>query len=471
MKALLASATKDSPYENSLGMRFAPVPITDQHGKITTTVYFGIWPVRLGDFRAFAEDTGFKGGQNIEVLKCGEWKKQGDSWEKPGFDQTDDHPVVGLNLAEAREFCAWLTKREKNGLTYRLPTDHEWSCAVGIGHLENPDATPEEKDGKIKEVYPWGNQWPPPKDAGNYAGQELKGDPDWRSGWPLIDGFDDGYRRTSPVGKFRKNEFGLYDLGGNVWEWCNTRFTASNFQDNASYMTLRGGCWLGNLPKEVLSSMRNNQKHGAHDWAYGFRCVAIGDASQNSGAKKIKRLSANDECLVLRFESSDQRDKAWKTLWNTYDSEPEHFEKRKSKIEGGVSYVQRGRVPGGFLIVKAPTLCSDTWHSVEFKQLGSRSSDSGLIDVDRVKYSEIADISTEDLSPEERDQQLEQEREANRKRELVEAEKRRSEETRRQTIRSNREGARVCGMCGKPLGFFQKLLGAKQHKQCTAFTE
>jgi len=89
-------------------------------------------------------------------------------------------------------------------MIYRLPTDAEWSTAVGLG-LE-PGGTPEEKNSKIVGVYPWGGGWPPPKGAGNYAGEE--------SGrTPFIKGYYDGWARTSPVGSFPANKFG-YGIWG-----------------------------------------------------------------------------------------------------------------------------------------------------------------------------------------------------------------------------------------------------------------
>ena len=100
--------------------------------------------------------------------------RTGRSRKKPPFAQTMDDPVVNVSWEDAKAFCGWLSGKEGYGKRYRLPTDHEWSCAVGIGDRENADATPKSKDNRMADVFPWGEQWPPPDDAGNYFGEECK---------------------------------------------------------------------------------------------------------------------------------------------------------------------------------------------------------------------------------------------------------------------------------------------------------
>lgn len=141
----MAEVRPDQPFTNTLGMKFVPVPI---HGGLAggKTVLFSIWETRLKDYQTYAaENSGVD-----------------EEFKSPGFSQTEEHPVVNVSWEDANAFAAWLTKKERAAGkvgprdTYRLPTDHEWSCAVGIGQQEDPRESPSDKDEKIKGVFPMG---------------------------------------------------------------------------------------------------------------------------------------------------------------------------------------------------------------------------------------------------------------------------------------------------------------------------
>ena len=87
------------------------------------------------------------------------------------FKYGPDYPVEQTSWQDAKDFCARLNAAlpaEAQGkITFRLPTDEEWSIAVGLP--EEQGRTPQDKSNKVKNVYPWGTDWPPPKTAGNYA--------------------------------------------------------------------------------------------------------------------------------------------------------------------------------------------------------------------------------------------------------------------------------------------------------------
>ena len=219
------------PFTNSLGMKF--VPLGD--------IEISVWETRVQDYEAFCRATGR-------------------AYEPADFPQTATDPVVKVNWFEAMAFCKWLTEKEhdenliEDRQIYRLPTDLEWSMAVGL--VNESGGTPEARDGKIKNEFPWGKQWPPPNGAGNYA--------------PAT-----GRRRgaTMPVGSFKPNAVGLHDLGGNVWEWCLDTYKGGNTATSRDWGVLRGGSWATSNRLEMQSSYRNVVDRNDRDVIYGFRCV------------------------------------------------------------------------------------------------------------------------------------------------------------------------------------------------------
>jgi acyl-CoA thioesterase-1 len=235
-------------FKNSLGMRFMPVP--------GTTVDFSIWETRVQDYQVFFRETSTE-------------------WPAPDFQPGPTDPAENVSWLNAKKFCAWLTKKEraegkiKTEQEYRLPTDSEWSVAAGLP--AESGATPGEKSGRVDGVYPWGNGWPPPKGAGNYCDatfykkyeQAYRLKPD-----TYIQGYDDGYADTSPVGSFAANRFGLYDLGGNVWEWCEDWYDNSHGD-----RVLRGASFTAVDPRRILSSFRSHLPPETVYANYGFRCV------------------------------------------------------------------------------------------------------------------------------------------------------------------------------------------------------
>ncbi len=236
----VADEAQANAFVNTLGMEFVPVPGTE--------VQFCIWETRVKDYAAYA-------AANAGVDAS--WKNFGIA----GFKQADTHPVVKVSWNDAQAFCAWLTKKElaagkiKEGQKYRLPTDAEWSVAVGLG--KEKGNTPKEKSQGIKDVYPWGKEWPPPKGAGNYF-KRLK-----------VDNFE----YTSPVGSFAANQHGLHDLGGNVWEWCEDKH-----RPTSAFRVLRGASWdLYGGPDSLLSSSRGGGVPVSRSDDIGFRCVLVGE--------------------------------------------------------------------------------------------------------------------------------------------------------------------------------------------------
>jgi hypothetical protein len=233
-------------FVNSLGMTFVPVMIEggQTNGQV---VYFSQFETRTKEFNAFVKADKY-------------------AWTQPKKPQPDDHPAVNVHWDDAREFCEWLARKEV--LPYRLPSDHEWSMAVGGLEHEESLKVPKEKDSRSPNVFPWGNLFPPPLDAGNYA-------------YP-----GDGFEKTAPVGSFSANAHKLHDMGGNVWEWCYDEYVP-----NKGDRVLRGGSWLLKQAPYMLSSYRLVLAPTSRFDYYGFRVaftLPITGLPESGGTDKKK---------------------------------------------------------------------------------------------------------------------------------------------------------------------------------------
>jgi formylglycine-generating enzyme required for sulfatase activity len=236
---LSAQSVEPARETNSLGMVFVAVP--------GTTVAFSIWETRVQDYAVFVNE--------------GQW---GRLWpRKPDFQQETNHPVVNVSWNDAKDFCVWLTKREHDAgrlnkhQVYRLPTDREWSAAVGLPRESG--RTAESRRGGPINHYPFG-QFRLRNDAHGAEGGVI----DLPKGVGNYAGAADGYKHTAPVGSFKPNALGIYDLGGNVWEWC------IDFADDGRRNVLRGGSWYGT---PVVSGVRDFTLPDGEVGNFGFRCV------------------------------------------------------------------------------------------------------------------------------------------------------------------------------------------------------
>jgi formylglycine-generating enzyme required for sulfatase activity len=214
--------------------------------RITQPFYLGIHEVTVGQFRRFvtatshkteAEKDGQGGWGWNEVDGKFEGRKPQYTWRNTGFSQSDEHPVVNVSWNDAAAYCEWLGSQD--GATYRLPREAEWEYACRAG-----TTTAFWNGDDVEAVVA----------VGNLADSSAK------AKWKNIQSFtyqkrSDGFVFTAPVGSYSANPFGLYDMHGNVYEWCQDWYDAEYYSSSpmddpvnvreAEYRVLRGGSWYG----------------------------------------------------------------------------------------------------------------------------------------------------------------------------------------------------------------------------------
>jgi formylglycine-generating enzyme required for sulfatase activity len=213
--------------------------------------------VTNGQYRQFVEATGHREPEGYALLASGNWRYGFKPWSDENFNGADQ-PVVCVTWEDAKAYCDWAGKR--------LPTEAEWEKAA--------------RSGLVESKYVWGEAWPPSSGAGNFA------DETFRSVFPnelFIADYADRYIYTSPVGSFEPNGYGLYDMAGNVWEWCADWLDGGYYKTSpgrnptgpgsGSYRVFRGGSWLSD-PNNLLVAFRQGGKSAGPYSDGGFRCVS-----------------------------------------------------------------------------------------------------------------------------------------------------------------------------------------------------
>lgn len=203
----------------------------------------------------------------------------------PGYD---DYPVVGTSWEQATAFCVWRTEYYKKSATipagqviqsFRLPTESEWEYAARAGKSENK--------------YPWSDT-PLQNDKGCFMANFKPGDGNYT---------EDGHLITAKVASFPPNEFGLYDMAGNVAEWTSSIYTesgqsqTSDLNPDLNYnaakedpydmkkKVVRGGSWK-DVAQFIRSDMRTYEYQNETRSYIGFRCVRTQVGFSNAKGKK-----------------------------------------------------------------------------------------------------------------------------------------------------------------------------------------
>ncbi|MCI0537057.1 MAG: formylglycine-generating enzyme family protein [Verrucomicrobiales bacterium] len=221
--------------------------------KIAQPFYLGACEVRLAEFKQFIDATGYvtlaerdgKGGDGSGP--DGKWTTKPEyNWRNTGLPWDGDRPVMNVAWLDAAAFCEWLTKKE--GARYRLPTEAEWEYACRAG-----TSTP----------FYWGDD---ESQRNDYA-------------WSPANAKGAGPQR---VGQLKPNAWGLYDMTGNVYEYCSDYWTTNLFQAallvdptgprSGEFRAIRSASW-GTNPLHCRSAFRGSVGETQRNCRDGFRVV------------------------------------------------------------------------------------------------------------------------------------------------------------------------------------------------------
>jgi formylglycine-generating enzyme required for sulfatase activity len=240
--------------------------------RITRPFYLGIHEVTRGQFRRFVDDAGYQTEAEKDSKGSFGWneaKKKFEqapryTWQNPGFEQTDEHPVVNVSWNDAVAFASWLSRKE--GKTYRLPTEAEWEYACRAG-TSTRFSSGDDGEGLAT--------------VGNIADGTARANyPEWS--WAIA--ARDGYVFTASVGRYNPNAWGLFDMHGNVWEWCSDGYAAAYYKHSpvddpqgprgASTRVARGGGWSYG-PRFARSANRYADAPGLRSVNLGLRLALV----------------------------------------------------------------------------------------------------------------------------------------------------------------------------------------------------
>jgi formylglycine-generating enzyme required for sulfatase activity len=226
--------------------------------------------VTRGEFSRFAAASGYK-TEAERTSGCAEWDGKAwvhdasKNWRNPGFPQTDSHPVVCVSWNDAQAYLTWLNKKVP-GKGFRLPSEAEWEYAARAGQ------------GAAR--YPWGDDAGNSKICGFANGMDTIGKAQVSVPWSAAS-CGDGHAYTAPAGSFKANDFGLYDMHGNAWEWVQDVWH-ENYQgaprDGSAWVNggdqarrvLRGGAWDFD-PGSLRSANRDRSAPVNRDGSTGMR--------------------------------------------------------------------------------------------------------------------------------------------------------------------------------------------------------
>lgn len=183
----------------------------------------------------------------------------GADWRHPegpdsSIDNLMDHPVVHVSWLDAMEYCKWAGKD--------LPTEAQWEYAA--------------KGGRKNQMYPWGS-------SRNPDGQWLHNI--WQGEFPIKNTGADGFLHTSPVGSFPANDFGLFDVSGNVWEWCKDYYQPEYYSDSPRSNPAGPASSFDPMDPAVIKRVqRGGSFMCSEQYCIGYRTTARMKGEEDTGA-------------------------------------------------------------------------------------------------------------------------------------------------------------------------------------------
>jgi formylglycine-generating enzyme required for sulfatase activity len=252
------------------------------HQVIVSDFAMGKYEVTLEQFRTFIDATGYQTdaekGDGSYIWDGSSWKKKANvSWKHDTegnlrITSEYNHPVIHVSWNDAVTFCEWMSKKENK--TYRLPTEAEWEYASGYG------AKNRARFGNSQNILK-------SSEANFNGGLTYQANTETDAFFPEIFNKKDYSevgefrRKTTKVGLFYPNLIGLYDMSGNVWEWCNDWYGSytSDSQKNpkgvstGSSRVLKGGSWTS-APRSNRVVNRNNGVPYLREGDIGFRVAS-----------------------------------------------------------------------------------------------------------------------------------------------------------------------------------------------------
>ena len=218
-EVVVPSWTEPAVYDEFGDLIEAETVIPEKMAKVGDAFFMDAFEVTVGLFKKFLKSSGYKPAEPID-------------WNKVyKYSPTDKHPMIYVTWHDATAYAKWVGKR--------LPTEKEWEYAA--------------RGGLIKKEYVWGDDEAVARDYANYDGT----------------GGKDKRKYCTPVGSFKLNGYGLYDMAGNVWEWCQDWYDS-----NKTRRVLRGGSW--NDPSSNLRAASRFVRDPSGTFTFnGFRCAGF----------------------------------------------------------------------------------------------------------------------------------------------------------------------------------------------------